>query len=142
MAQLVWAGVELVSHTTASGVTRTFESYGEHGWPTVVRQAGEIVDEPAYDLVGNRIRSRDLSDPTSSGIPGVVERSFDADRRVASLVLVDEHPTDSSVVDEETLLIARRHGGSLSVASEVGRGTVVTVELPAAVEEPHPGSGS
>ena len=104
-----WNGVELASIERPSGTIQTFESYGEHGFPTVIGQNGGIVDEPVYDAVGNRLRGRDLSDPTATSTPGVIERGFDADRRVSWLIVAEEDP--SGAVTERTLRIHRRADG-------------------------------
>jgi RHS repeat-associated protein len=106
---LAWDGVELASITPPAGPVRAFEAYGEHGRPTVVRVGGEVADEPAYDAVGNLLAGRDLSDPLSTAMPGVVERVFDADRNVSTLVLLDEDPIGPDV--ERTLRIHRRADG-------------------------------
>lgn len=106
---LLWSGVELTAVTLPAGLTQTFEAYGEHGRPTVMRVGGEIVDQAVYDAVGNQLSGRDLSDPLSTSMPGVVERVFDADRNVAALVLLEEDPVGSPV--ERTLRIHRRADG-------------------------------
>jgi len=108
--RLVWNGVLVDSIEKASGALQRFEGYGEHGWPTRVFQSDQLVDEPVYDAVGNRLRGLDLADPTASSTPGVVERGFDADRRVASLVLVEDQETIPYRV-ERTLRVVRRADG-------------------------------
>ncbi|MBW2314597.1 MAG: hypothetical protein JRH10_10430 [Deltaproteobacteria bacterium] len=110
VTRLAWSGVELASLEPPAGPLREFEAYGEHGKPTRILVGGAVADEPLYDGVGNRLSSRDLSDPTSTAIPGIVARSFDADRRVATVVLLDEGPTHP-LGEEQTLRIHRRADG-------------------------------
>jgi RHS repeat-associated protein len=108
LRRLAWDGLELVSLTPPAGLPVEYEGYGEHGFPTRILIGGEVVDEPSYDAVGNRLRGRDPDDPTATSTPGVVERTFDADRNVASLIVADE--AGGSVV-ERTIVVRRRADG-------------------------------
>ncbi len=77
---------ELISITTPDGRVTSFSSYGDHGHPTVVSDAqGERNRE--YDSVGNLISGDGLVEETSPSRPGIVSRSFDADRNVATVRL-------------------------------------------------------
>jgi RHS repeat-associated protein len=106
--RLAWNGTELVSFTPPAGPPREYQGYGEHGFPTRIVIDGEVVDESVYDAVGNRLRGRDLDDPTATSTPGVVERRFDADRNVVGLVVADEA---GGIVVERTIIVHRRADG-------------------------------
>ena len=110
VTRLTWNATELSRIERPSSVAWEFEAYGEHGFPTVVRVGGAIVDQPVYDGVGNRLRGRDLSDPTATSTPGVIERGFDADRRLSWLVMAEEDVVTGAVT-ERTLRIQRRADG-------------------------------
>ncbi|MFP6565622.1 MAG: RHS repeat-associated core domain-containing protein [Myxococcota bacterium] len=62
---------------------------GEHGHPLRITSASTLstltLAAPVYDAVGNLLVGSDISEPTSPGRPGVVSRSFYADRSLAGI---------------------------------------------------------
>ena len=79
-------GQEVASETSPAGVVTGYLDHGEHGHPTRVARGGNEVTL-AYDLVGNLIEGLDRRYDSGPGLGGIVSRSFDADRNVASVLL-------------------------------------------------------
>jgi RHS repeat-associated protein len=77
-----WAQGALTSETR-DGVTRSFSEFGEHGHALRVSAFG-VTELRAFDAVGNRVRG---SDGRSAAAGGIVERGFDADRNLSTLML-------------------------------------------------------
>lgn len=75
------------------GRTIELDGHGEHGLPTELQIAAsdasdaDFVESREFDAVGNLLVGADLGSETGSQFPGVVARSFDANRNVHSLVM-------------------------------------------------------
>ncbi|NNL67147.1 MAG: hypothetical protein HKP30_12950, partial [Myxococcales bacterium] len=120
---LRWSGLALSEVEDAAGAIVAYADYGEHGQPETVSPAGGVAESHVFDAVGNRLVGHDTADPTASSTPGVVERGFDADRRVKSLILATRSPVNG-VQSEETLSIVRRADGRpLRIARPYGGDT-------------------
>jgi RHS repeat-associated protein len=59
-----------------------------HGHPVSIQESGEPAPRRyVYDAIGNLLAGRDVRSPVSPGMPGVVQRQFDANRNLAAVVL-------------------------------------------------------
>ena len=76
----------LSSATDAAGVVTSFSEYGEHGHAVRLEQA-DAVELRSFDAVGNRLDGAGLDELTDAGRPGIVSRSYDADRNLEKLEL-------------------------------------------------------
>jgi RHS repeat-associated protein len=104
-----WSGENLLaSATQPSGLETRYRDPGTHGHPRRLEHAGreEILD---YDAVGNLLSGGGSGALPGAGAPGVVARSYDADRNLASLVLADL--ADMHVTETRTLVVERRSDG-------------------------------
>jgi len=103
---------ELASVTSPAGGLTTYNSYGEHGHP-----GGAVSGNPtyplvatfSYDAVGNALTGQDAGSELSPGMGGVVSRTFDADRNIATVLLQSGHPTPGPY--EHTMTLEYRSDG-------------------------------
>ena len=102
-----WNSQELLASVVLpSGSTTSYANHGEHGHPTTVVLDGFSTSD-VYDAVGNLVHS-DRPDAQSGG---VLERRWDEDRRIASLLLQDL-PV-SAVPTQAVLTVTRRSDGRI-----------------------------
>jgi len=98
----------VASVSSPDGTQVRLTSTGDHGWPSFVTFAGSsdaAVD--TYDAVGNRVRGT-TPDPLSGG---VVLRSFDADRNLAAIEVMDAPA--SGAATQQTITQEYRSDGQL-----------------------------
>ncbi|MCI0633272.1 MAG: hypothetical protein L0206_05055, partial [Actinobacteria bacterium] len=98
---------ELATVTTPAGVLTTFSSYGAHGHPGHAT-TGPFSESYTYDAVGNLQSGPDTSSELSPGMGGVVSRTFDADRGIASVLLGSEIPSLNQTMTLEVRSDGRR----------------------------------
>ena len=105
--------------------TLLYSQYGEHGHPGLIEQEDAELNDPfwdqppQYDAVGNLTRGSRLTRLYDPGRPGIIERHFDAMRRISKLDVAGQELTPSSTV---TLLtysagsidLERRYDGQLT----------------------------
>jgi RHS repeat-associated protein len=114
-----------------AGESVLLEAYGAHGHPTEVTKGG-VLDTRIYDAAGNLLEGDVFGQPAGAGNPGVVSRSFDEDRNLASVTVAGfdyfsgSAPqgtiTLTSRSDHRRLSITRPHGGdSVFVYDVLGR---------------------
>ena len=101
----------------------SFDDYGEHGHAGSIEHAEVIEDPlwdvpPVYDAVGNLVRGPQIGATLAPGRPGIVERRFDAGRRIVHLTLGAQEarpgflPSELYLdYDAGELAIERRHDG-------------------------------
>jgi RHS repeat-associated protein len=99
----------LASATTPLGVVTTYGTEGDHGHPASVT-TGPYTKPFTYDAVGNMLEGQGTTTELSPGMGGVVSRTFDADRNLATVVLKSMVPT----VRDETMMLERRSDGLLT----------------------------
>jgi RHS repeat-associated protein len=97
-----WSEGVLASETI-SGVTRSFSQVGEHGHAEAVSQLG-VTEHRSFDAVGNLLEGSGQHGPLPGGI---VRRSFDEDRNLASLELAPQ----GAGLPTETLTLSHRSDG-------------------------------
>jgi RHS repeat-associated protein len=111
-----WNGgspTELASVTSPAGGLTTYNGYGEHGHP-----GGAVSGNPtyplvatfSYDAVGNTLNGQDADSELSPGMGGVVSRTFDADRNIATVLLQSVHPAPGGPY-EHTMTLEYRSDG-------------------------------
>jgi RHS repeat-associated protein len=108
----------VASITSPDGTEVRLTSTGDHGWPSFATFAGSsdaAVD--TYDAVGNRVRGT-TPDPLSGG---VVQRSFDADRNLAAIDVIDAPASGSQTL--QTITQEHRSDGQLRRVLRPGGGT-------------------
>ncbi|MCI0636347.1 MAG: hypothetical protein L0206_20895, partial [Actinobacteria bacterium] len=98
---------ELATVTTPAGVLTTFSAYGAHGHPGHAT-TGPNSESYTYDAVGNLQSGPDTSSELSPGMGGVVSRTFDADRGIATVRLGSELPSA-----DQTMTLEVRSDGML-----------------------------
>lgn len=99
-----------------------FAEYGEHGQPLELRLAAvepsdpDFVERRELDAVGNLTLGVDPRSESGSQFPGVVARTFDADRNVRSLVMSQEVSGEL----QDIVLLRRSDGRVRSVQRPYG----------------------
>jgi RHS repeat-associated protein len=105
-----YAGNEMIDKITLpNGVAVRQEAFGEIGLPERVIVAGKT-SEYRYDGVGNPTKGVLLSSDSAPGRGGVVSRTYDADRNMATTTLADLD-TGTATGTTRTLTIAYRSDG-------------------------------
>lgn len=107
-----WGPEGLVSsRTSPAGLVTSFGGYGTHGHPTQIdTPIGSFA--PVYDAVGNLLDGPDFTSGSGPGMGGVVSRTFDEDRNVVSVELVDLDGIDlTRAGSTSTLRIGYRSDG-------------------------------
>jgi RHS repeat-associated protein len=99
----------LASVTTPLGLVTTYGAQGDHGHPASAATGAYLTKDFSYDMVGNMLDGQDTSTELSPGMGGVVSRTFDADRNVATVLLKSMVPS----VHDETLTLVTRSDGRL-----------------------------
>jgi YD repeat-containing protein len=98
----------LASLTSPAGVTTTYGSQGDHGHPASAA-TGPHSKPFTYDTVGNMLEGQGTATELSPGMGGVVSRTFDADRNIATVLLKSMVPN----VHDETMTLETRSDGLL-----------------------------
>jgi RHS repeat-associated protein len=96
------------SITAPDGTELRLASTGDHGWPsftTFASSSEAAVD--SYDAVGNRV----YGTTPDSGSGGVVQRSFDADRNLAAIDVIDAPASGAQTL--QTITLEHRSDGQL-----------------------------
>jgi RHS repeat-associated protein len=97
------------SVTSPLGVVTSYGAQGEHGHPANAT-TGPHTKPFTYDAVGNMLEGQSTASELSPGMGGVVSRTFDADRNIATVVLKSMVPT----VHDETMTLETRSDGRLA----------------------------
>ncbi|MCI0633071.1 MAG: hypothetical protein L0206_04025, partial [Actinobacteria bacterium] len=128
----VWNGgtpgspTELASVTTPVGSTTTYGGpWGDHGHPAGATTGGSSVltESYVYDSVGNLQRGPDTSSELAPGMGGVVSRTFDADRGIASVLLEKTLPNPPWLINETMTLEPRSDGRLRAIRPPYGGDT-------------------
>jgi YD repeat-containing protein len=107
---------ELVTQVvTETGSVIDFSGFEEHGHPTTVNVGGQASNQ-VFDLVGNLEKGPGMGPydaPAEIGLDagGVVARTFDADRNLATVQLANLVMADGTSSNTEILSIQRRSDG-------------------------------
>jgi RHS repeat-associated protein len=99
----------LASVTSALGVVTSYGAQGDHGHPASAT-TGPHTKAFTYDLVGNMLDGQSTATELSPGMGGVVSRTFDQDRNLATVVLKTMVPA----VQDETMTLETRSDGLLT----------------------------
>ncbi|MCG8592471.1 MAG: hypothetical protein MJE66_24540 [Proteobacteria bacterium] len=103
---------EMISSVTSpDGVSVLSEDYGVHGHATTLRFGAEV-ETLEYDAVGNLVRGGSAGFPAGPELGGVLARTFDGNRELASVSLSDlVVPGTPRITDRPDLLVERRSDG-------------------------------
>jgi len=104
------ANGQIISITDATEIPTWFLDYGEHGHAERIIRNG-VVQLPRFDEVGNLVAGVAMTGAVDPGRPGVVSRSFDANRNLASLELEGGTETDPLAGERVRLEIEYRSDG-------------------------------
>jgi RHS repeat-associated protein len=116
---------ELIRMVRPDGTALEFDRYRDHGHPETLR-----VDGAAYDRVFDDVGNLLLRAPIEPDLPGVGSRSFDEDRNVASVTVVEQQIIYPGTVvsvdidrgsDGRILAISRSGPGAAFLYDALGR---------------------
>ena len=112
--------------TNPSGLVTNLSAYGEHGHPEQVTHPTHTEDR-VYDSVGNLRKATLRESAADPGRPGVVRRTFDSDRNLVSLEMLDNTPPAFDAI--AVIQIDRRSDGKVvSVTRPYGGNELMTYD--------------
>jgi YD repeat-containing protein len=117
---------ELASVTTPAGGLTSYNSYGEHGHPGGAASGNPtypLVATFSYDAVGNMLNGQDADSELSPGMGGVVSRTFDADRNIATVLLQSVYPAPGGPYEHTMTLEYRSDGMRKAIRPPYGGDT-------------------